>query len=168
VFFFSGSEPVKFTISNITYYCLNNIHEKISPFWLVKSSRVFFLTVQKRVNSVQKRWQTKHSDWSLIKETHRWPIKSFAFKSSACPGWRNWWHNFSFIAWYTCVSSAYLFQIALEIIWLPTQNGMELLKIQLVEGEKNHVCLFHQTLIFEIIKIWSKGKTSCMKWTEMM
>ena len=34
--------------------CFNNIHKKISPFWLVKSSAVFFKTVQKRVNSVQK------------------------------------------------------------------------------------------------------------------
>ena len=29
----------------------------------------------------KKRKQTKHSDWSMIKETHRRPIKSFAFKS---------------------------------------------------------------------------------------
>jgi len=86
----------------------------------------------------------------MIKETHRWPIKSFAFKSSAHPGWRHWWRNFSLIAWYVSVSSAlyyycnffrpqialallaraillvfekftraYLFQIALEIMWLP-------------------------------------------------
>ena len=31
----------------------------------------------------KKRKQTKHSDWSMIKETLRWPIKSFAFKSNA-------------------------------------------------------------------------------------
>jgi len=30
-----------------------NVHEKISPFWLVKSSAVFLETVQKRVNSGQ-------------------------------------------------------------------------------------------------------------------
>ena len=32
----------------------NNIHEKVSSFWLVKSSAVVFKTVQKRVNSRQK------------------------------------------------------------------------------------------------------------------
>ena len=37
-----------------TCFIPNNIHEKISPFWLVKSSAVFFKTVQKSVNSVQK------------------------------------------------------------------------------------------------------------------
>ena len=26
-----------------------------------------------------KRKQTKHSDWLVIKETYRWPIKSFVF-----------------------------------------------------------------------------------------
>jgi len=31
--------------------------------------------VQKRVNSLQKEKQTKHSGWSMIKETLRWPIK---------------------------------------------------------------------------------------------
>ena len=36
------------------YLITNNIHEKISPFWLVKSSAFFLKTVQKRVNSVQK------------------------------------------------------------------------------------------------------------------
>ena len=70
-----------------------------------------FLSAERR-NSCKKLklkndWQvqkevTKRSDWSLIKETHRWPIKSFAFKSSASPGWR----NFSLVAWYACVSSA--------------------------------------------------------------
>ena len=55
----------------------------------------FFLTVQKRVNLVQKgETNQAYSDWSMIKETHRWSIKSFAFKSSAGPGWR----NFSLIA----------------------------------------------------------------------
>ena len=56
---------------------------------LLREVQFFLKTVQKRVNSVQKRKQTKHSDWSMIKETQRWPIKSFAFKSSARPGWRN-------------------------------------------------------------------------------
>ena len=46
----------------------------------------FFLTVQK---TVQKEETNQASDWSMIKETHRWPIKSFAFKSSARPGWCN-------------------------------------------------------------------------------
>ena len=39
------------------YHCfwINNIDEKISSFWLVKSSAVFFLKpVEKKVNSVQK------------------------------------------------------------------------------------------------------------------
>ena len=37
----------------------------------------------------KKKKQTKRSDWSMIKETYRWLIKSFVFKSSARPGWRN-------------------------------------------------------------------------------
>ena len=32
-------------------------------------------SVQKRVNSVQRKKQIRHSDWSIIKETHRKPIK---------------------------------------------------------------------------------------------
>ena len=90
------------------YSTSNSIHEKISPFWLVKSSAVFFKTVQKRVNSVQKEVtnQAFWLHWSMIKETQWWPITSFAFKSSTCPGWHNWWCNFSLITWYTCVSSA--------------------------------------------------------------
>ena len=55
-------------------------------------------------------------DWSMIKETYRWPIKSFVFKSSARPGWRNWWRNFSLIAWYTCVSSVLPFRKFLCIL----------------------------------------------------
>ena len=66
---------------------INNIHEKISPFWLVKSSAVFLIQYKNRK-------KTKHSDWSMIRETHRWPIKSFVFKSSARPGWRNWTRAF--------------------------------------------------------------------------
>ena len=31
-------------------------------------------------NSVQKEVTNQNSDRSMIKETHRWPIKSFAFK----------------------------------------------------------------------------------------
>ena len=40
--------------------------QKISPFWLVKSSAVFFRTVQKRVNSVQKQ-VTNQAFW-LVKD----------------------------------------------------------------------------------------------------
>ena len=41
----------------------NYIHEKMSPFWLVKSRTVFFLkTAQKRVNSVQK-GETNQAFW---------------------------------------------------------------------------------------------------------
>ena len=32
-------------------------------------------SLQKRVNSVQRKKQIRHSDWSIIKETHREPIK---------------------------------------------------------------------------------------------
>ena len=42
----------------------NNIHEKISPFWLVKSSAVFSKKVQKRVNSVQKE-ETNEAFWLI-------------------------------------------------------------------------------------------------------
>ena len=52
---------------------------------------VQFLLKQRRKELIQckKRKQTKHSDWSMIKETHRWQIKSFAFKSSTRRGCRN-------------------------------------------------------------------------------
>ena len=63
--------------------------------WL-RAEQFFFKLVQKRVNSVQKE-ETNQAfllHWSMIKETQRWPIKSFAFKSSARHGWR----NFSMIA----------------------------------------------------------------------
>jgi len=63
--------------------------------WL-RTVQFFFKTGQKKeLIQCKKRKQTKHSDWSMIKETQRWPIKSFAFKSSArLAGWR----NFSLIA----------------------------------------------------------------------
>ena len=80
----------------------NNIHEKNSPLCLVKSSAVFLKQCRKELIQCKKRKQTKHSDWSMIREPHRWPIKSFVLKSSARPGWR----NFSLIAWYTLVPSA--------------------------------------------------------------
>jgi len=39
-------------------------------------------------NSVQKEVTNQHSDRSMIKETHRWPIKSFAFnKQMKCAPW---------------------------------------------------------------------------------
>ena len=60
---------------------------------------VQFLLKQCRKELIQckKRKKTKHSDWSMIKETHRWPMKSFAFKSSARPRWRNGWRTFSWL-----------------------------------------------------------------------
>ena len=91
-----------FSARSSRFFSTNNIHEKISPFWLVKSSAVFFKQCRKELIQCKKRKQTKHSDWSMIRETHRRPIKSFVFKSSARPGWR----NFSLIAWYACVPSA--------------------------------------------------------------
>ena len=78
--------------------------------WLRAVQFFFFKQCRKELIQCKKRKQTKHSDWSMIKETHRWPIKSFVFKSSARPGWRNWWRNFSLIAWYTCVSSVLPFR----------------------------------------------------------
>ena len=47
----------------------NNIHETIPPFWLVKSSAVFFKQCRKELIQCKKRKQTKHSDWSMIRET---------------------------------------------------------------------------------------------------
>ena len=61
--------------------------------WL-RAVQFFFKQCRKELIQCKKRKQTKHSDWSMIKETDRWPIKSFAFKSNARPGWR----NFSLIA----------------------------------------------------------------------
>ena len=54
----------------------------MSPFLLVMSSAVFLKQCSKELIQCKKRKQTKHSNWSMIKETQRWPIKSFAFKSS--------------------------------------------------------------------------------------
>lgn len=98
----------------------NNIHEKISPFWLVKSSAVFFKQCRKESIQCKKRKQTKHSDWSMIKETHRWPIKSFAFNSSARPGWC----NFSLIVWYAWVSSVINHLEIFSCILLISNNHM--------------------------------------------
>ena len=74
--------------------------------WLSAVQFFFFKQCRKELIQCKKRKQTKHSDWSMIRETHRWPIKSYVFKSSARPGWHNWWRNFSLTAWYACVSSA--------------------------------------------------------------
>ena len=54
----------------------------------------------------------------MIKETHRWPIKSFAFKSSARPGWRNIDRAIfpQILLVFEKFARAYLFQIALEIM----------------------------------------------------
>ena len=92
--------------SSATCLIPNIIHGKISPFSLVKSSAVFFKQCRKELIQCKKRKQTKHSDWSMIRETHRRRIKSFVFKSSAPPEWCNWWRNFSLIVWYACVPSA--------------------------------------------------------------
>ena len=46
-------------------------------FFLNKA--VFFKQCRKELIQCKKRKQTKHSDWSMIKETPRWPIRSFAF-----------------------------------------------------------------------------------------
>ena len=77
----------------INLFIPNITHEKIYAFWLVKNSAVFF---SENLIQYKKRKQTKDSDWSMIRETHRWPIKFFVFKSSAHPGWRNWWRKTSF------------------------------------------------------------------------
>ena len=44
----------------------------------------------------------------MVKETHRWPIKSFAFKSSA--------RAHAILLVFEKITRAYLFQIALEIM----------------------------------------------------
>ena len=80
--------------------------KKFLHFDWLKSSALFFpKQCRKELIQCKKKKQTMYSDWSMIKETNRWPIKSFVFKSSARPGWRNWSRNFFLIAWYTCVSS---------------------------------------------------------------
>ena len=76
--------------------------KKFLHFDWLKSSALFFpKQCRKELIQCKKKKQTMYSDWSMIKETNRWPIKSFVFKSSARPRWR----NFSLIAWYACVPS---------------------------------------------------------------
>ena len=67
---------------------------------------IFSKQCRKELIQCKKRKQTKHCDWLMMKETHRWPFKYFVFKSSASPGWRKWRRNLSLIAWCACVSSA--------------------------------------------------------------
>ena len=56
--------------------------------WLKAVHFFFRKQCRKELIQCKKKRQTKHSDWSMIKETERWLIKSFVFKSSARPGWR--------------------------------------------------------------------------------
>ena len=83
--------------------------------WL-RAVQFFRKQCRKELIQCKKKETTKHSDWSMSKETYRWPIKSFVFKSSARPGWRSWWRNLSLIAWYTCVSSLLPFRNFLRIL----------------------------------------------------
>ena len=71
-------------ISSITIYMKNFLHSD----WL-RAVQFFFKQCRKDLIQCKNWKQTKHSDWLMIKETQRWPIKSFAFKSSARPGWCN-------------------------------------------------------------------------------
>ena len=87
--------------SKSCYFLSNNIHEKIYPFWLVKNSAVFFKTVQKRVNSVQKE-ETNQAFWLVNDQSNsQMANQIFCFQIK-----RNWWRNFSLIAWYACIPSA--------------------------------------------------------------
>ena len=63
----------------------NNIHEQISPFWLVKSSAVFLKTVQKRVNLVQKE-ETNQAFW-LVNDQRNSQMANqiFCFQSMHVP-----------------------------------------------------------------------------------
>ena len=85
------------------YFLTNNIHEKISPFWLIKSSAVFFFkTVQKRVNSVQKE-ETNQAFW-LVNDQRNSQMANqiFCFQIKRTP-----WMT-QLMAWYACVPSAQL------------------------------------------------------------
>ena len=70
--------------SCLIIYMKNFLHSD----WL-RAVQFFLKQCRKELIQCKKRKQTKHSDWSMIKETQRWPIKYYAFKSSARPGWRN-------------------------------------------------------------------------------
>ena len=43
---------------------------------MIKSSAVFFKQCRKELIQCKKRKQTKHCDWSMIKETYRWSLKN--------------------------------------------------------------------------------------------
>jgi len=92
------------TEKHLPYHCFSaqefSVSEKILILKDMAINGTFLIIYMKKFlhsdwlraeNLIQckKRKQAKHSDWSMIKETQRWPIKSFAFKSSARPGWRN-------------------------------------------------------------------------------
>ena len=135
----------------------NNIHEKITRFWLAEKG------VQKRVTRVQKKCNTSAKSVIPVQITHRnsglWLAdKQYGF-------WKNQsnlllsnqaraldgailWRNFSLIAWYACVSSAWpsrIFSCMLSI-----SNHM----IFLVQFEINR----HLKIFFQDYKFWSSLK----------
>ena len=72
-------------LSSGYYFLPNNMHEKIYPFWLVKSS-AFFKTVQKRVNSVQKE-VTNQAVW-LVNDQRNSPMANQIFRFQIkCTPW---------------------------------------------------------------------------------
>ena len=81
-------------VSSLIIYMKKFLHSD----WLRAVQFFSLKQCRKELIQCKKRKQTKHSDWSMIRETHRRPTKSFVFKSCARPGWRNWWQNFSLIA----------------------------------------------------------------------
>ena len=88
VLFFAQQRPM---IICLQFTKLIIYMKKFLPSDWLRAVQFFFFFKQCRKELIQckKRKQTKHSDWLMIKETHRWPIKSFVFKSSTRPGWRN-------------------------------------------------------------------------------
>ena len=114
----------------------NNIHAKISPCWLAESMSINLKQCRKlKLSAKSWNWEQKVEivcknlklNWLTGKSRKR-ISQSFVFKSSAGPGWC----NFSLIAQpsrttgscnFVCLKkftrALYLFQIALDIIWLP-------------------------------------------------
>ena len=93
----------------LAWYLIKHMKKFLHFDWL-RALQFFSKTVQKRVNSVQKE-ETNQAFWLVNDQRNlQMAIKSFVFKSSARPGWRNWWRNISLIAWYTCVSSVLPFR----------------------------------------------------------
>jgi len=84
----------------------NNMNEKITRFWLAESSAVKVKHLAKKVqytcakSVIQCKLHIEILDYDWLMNNRIWsgPIKSFAFKSSARPGWHNLWRNFSLIA----------------------------------------------------------------------